>query len=306
MSGPKISPDSPRSTSSPGSAAGAMQLDLLAGPTTDPSGLAPAPANLSRSPASEQGPQMNGTSGPKCTAWSQPSGLLSSLASKWQAGQVSTGSTLYALTWKLRATPQGRSIYALRASAPRTSGSDCGGWPTPRANENVQTNLDEIAATGSSWIGQGRGATVATMAQLAGWPTPMAGTPAQKGYNAAGNTDSSRKTVELVAGWPTPMAQDINCSSVKNPQEYAVKRLARKNASSNLAQTAQAYAWATAQDVPARLTATGEMLTGSAAGMESGGQLNPAHPRWLMGLPPAWDDCAPMATQSSRRLRPKS
>ena len=36
--------------------------------------------------------------------------------------------------------------------------------------------------------------------KTSGLATPMAGTPTQKGYNAAGNTDSSRKTVEL-AGW---------------------------------------------------------------------------------------------------------
>lgn len=55
---------------------------------------------------------------------------------------------------------------------------------------------------------------------------------------------------------------------------------------------------------PARLTVTGEMLTGSSAQMESGGQLNPAHSRWLMGLPSVWDDCGVTAMQSLRR-KPK-
>jgi hypothetical protein len=71
------------------------------------------------------------------------------------------------------------------------------GWPTPLAND----------AKGSAYsYSQGDHSRPALKllgaARLAGWPTPMAGTLAQNGNNPAGNTDSSRKTVELVKGSP--------------------------------------------------------------------------------------------------------
>jgi len=52
---------------------------------------------------------------------------------------------------------------------------------------------------------------------------------------------------------------------------------------------------------PARLTFSGELLTGCSAGMESGGLLNPAHSRWVMGYPPEWDACAGTGMPSSRK-----
>jgi hypothetical protein len=119
----------------------------------------------------------------------------------------------------------------------------------------------------------------------AGWPTPMAGTPAQNGNNPAGNTDSSRKTVEL-ASWLTPKVTDTNGAG-----------------NSTNRQGGMALHTAAQLTGPARLTVSGDLLTGSDAGMESGGQLNPAHSRWLMGLPPAWDDCAAMVTPLSRNRR---
>ncbi|CAK9057300.1 Uncharacterized protein SCF082_LOCUS30781, partial [Durusdinium trenchii] len=40
------------------------------------------------------------------------------------------------------------------------------------------------------------------------WPTPMAGTPAQNGNNAAGNSDFTRGVMALVENWPTPRASE--------------------------------------------------------------------------------------------------
>ena len=100
---------------------------------------------------------------------------------------------------------------------------------------------------------------------------------------------SVRRTSETgCGGWPTPTAQD-HSRGVKPPRPHDTGiPLSQRVAQIDM-------------DGPARLTVTGEMLTGSGAGTESGGQLDPAHPRWLMALPPEWDDCAVMAMRSMRK-----
>lgn len=92
-------------------------------------------------------------------------------------------------------------------------------------------------------------------------------------------------------GWPTPTTRDHKdgASDGTAPENALLGR----------------SVWAV-KDCPARLTASGEMLTGSSAEMENGGQLNPAHSRWLMGLPPEWDVCGVTAMQSLPRKRKRS
>ena len=89
---------------------------------------------------------------------------------------------------------------------------------------------------------------------LAVWPTPNAGTP--QNLRGAGQDPETRK------------AQGHQVD-LKDAVRYLI------------------------HEQPARLTDFGELLTGSAAGMIGGGQLNPAHSRWLQGLPPEWDECSP-------------
>ena len=285
--------DLPNATSLQGSGDGASPCESQDGQMIAQYGRDPAHANLSARQAQEAGCLMSGTSGRTGTTSSTSADLQQCLESRLQAKTASIGSTLYRLTWKQRDTPLQRQICALRASAPRTSGKGSGssGWPTPQMRDFRSGGEDRVS-------NPDRSNNLNDFVLMAGWPTPMAGTPAQNGNNAAGNNDSSRKTVAL-AGWPTPAQTD-------HKGGYKGGRMRNgKLSTDRLDVAAQISGWPTPHG-PARLTASGEMLTGCSAGMESGGQLNPAHSRWLMGYPPEWDACGVTAMPSSRKPRKQS
>ncbi len=288
------------------------------------------PANLSPGQAKAQGWMTSGIYGQQHTISSESAALMSFLENRLQARTASVGSTLYSLTCKRRVTPSGLSIPAVRASARRTSdkGSDSAptifdlpqvgynkpratdgsnggpnqsggalpadaaltGWPSPKASDQQMARRSSEAAdrflqrpNHSSELG--------IDVQLAGWTTTTTRDWKDSGADIAPRPDNGRDRFDqlprqaVLCGWPTPSVQNDRTG---NPE--SAMAMTRPDGT-KVQQRLQDFA---AICCPARLTAHGEMLIGSSAGMESGGQLSPAHSRWLMALPSEWDLAAPL------------
>jgi len=207
-------------------------------------------------------------------------------------------------TWE---TKQARNERHLResSSTSRTKGvggmtlpmmAHTTGWPTPTTPSGGRSvSIEKMDATGRTADGKKHTASLEHAVKFTGWPTPQMRDFRSGGEDRVENPDRSNNLNDfvLMAGWPTPAQTD-------HKGGYQGGRMRdRKLSTDRLDVTAQLSG-------PARLTASGEMRIGSSAEMESGGQLNPAHSRWLMGLPPEWDDCAVTAMQSLPRSRKTS
>jgi hypothetical protein len=256
-----------------------------ASPTPVRSGPQVSLASLSPQQAKAMGLLTSGTCGPNSSISPSSAALKSSLASRLRQKTDLLGSTLFNLTWKERDTPQQRSIPALRASVRRTSVSDFTGWPTP----NLPTGGPNVKSTAKHTGGMDLDGAVT----LAGWPTPTlpsGGQTPPEGTSATGMTPDGRKVqvtlkdVANLASWPTTRSSDAE----KNVRtlEGSLSEIDRKGSPQDLCM-------AFCADGPARLTASGHLVTGYSAETVSGDQLNPDHSRWLMACPVQWAQAAP-------------
>lgn len=201
MSPPQNSPASPSVTSSQGLADGVKLSSLPASNPPDDCGPGLVLANLSPRQAKERGLLTSATFGLPSSGSSNSADLQQCLASRLRQRLDVNGSPEYALTWKDWPMKWGPPICALRASAHRTSGNGCSGWPTTKANEKAQS--PEAHAKGFS--------SLQDTAQMAGWCSPTCQDGSRGGLPPRPqDTGVPLSQQAALAGWATPDANAMN------------------------------------------------------------------------------------------------
>lgn len=311
MSPPQNFSPSPSVTSLQASAAGRKHSSLPASSPPGDCGPGHALANLSPRQAKEKGLLMSATFGQPSSGSSSSVVLQQCLANKLRQRLDVNGSPEYVLTWKDWPMKWGPPICALRASARRTSGNGCSGWPTTKAKDGREWSPN---AKPESSSGHGLGA----VAQMAGWCSPTCQDGSRGGLPPRPqDTGVPLSQQAALAGCATPDANAMNpgegletwdARQIKNKVKHGNGNGAGMPIAVQALTMMPSGGWTTPQahDSSGRsatqkgihgkkhgcaclaLDALGTTINSSPAATVSRGALNPALSRWLQGYPVEW------------------
>ena len=240
------------------------QMDLFQTATSSPQDTPVSPSHL---PGSAEAQKMTDISGRTYFPLFKEKDPLSAF-SRMFMGTSLWVSTKCFLTWKGKATQQGRSLFQLVPLTHHTDETDSGlsveMWPTPTTQE-IEHPDAELTASGRRLSKDKKSSHSLNLAdRVKMWPTPTAHISQEGAYPA----EFRRNTITLTAQaamedqkmWPTPTARDYKDSG-DNMNLY---RNERQN------------------------TQLGVVAKRSES--ESSGSLNPEWVEWLMGYPEGWTD----------------
>jgi len=234
------------------------------------------------------------------------------------------GSTKCYLTWRGKATPQGRSLFQL---VPRThltdeidSGSSVEMWATPRTSDVTSgRTLNEKGQRISKSSDLVFGANLADQVKM--WPTPTANNAGtgefletltdkngkapkqnERVYNPKTGKHTQVTLNRAVAMWPTPRAS----AGMNDSMQSANKQVNKKGYKHKLEQAVAMWPTPAARDYKGANSyerTKNKLEQGERAqmgqlpnavmmqeGKQISGSLNPQWVEWLMGYPEGWTD----------------
>ena len=222
-----------------------------------------SPASRTHVPGSEWATRMTELSGLSLSRSLNGSSLITSCLRTLLASSVWRSTACY-LTWRLKATKQGRSYFQLAPSTPRTGEIGSGLWHTPRASEAEHPGRKSTAHGGQIGLAEQVNNSVL-------WPTPRAQENGQ-------NLHWQKKGYALSAAvklFPTPRATEW-----KNPKGKTGNRTP---------EDANRAGW-TLSEVAMLPTPTANRWDGlQSHGVNVvEGSLNPQFVEYLMNFPTDW------------------
>lgn len=153
------------------------------------------PVSRSLVPGSEEARMMTVTSGRRCLELCRSSNQLG-LLEKMLVGSSIWNSTIRLLTWRVKVTKSGRSLFQLAVSEPSTNGNGALLWHTPDTMCGLTFKSQETMDKQATTTRKGRKEAsnlrdqVAVLAGMWMWPTPRSRDGkgmSQRGINAPGD-----------------------------------------------------------------------------------------------------------------------